>query len=151
MTPSVRRFLAHDYPASLALLFIVGAWLPGALLPGGRRLFSHESRFAAFLVIWTGIWSILLGWRLLRLLRLFRIGRIAPARVTVVWVPRWPGRGPFTYNFEFDHHGRSVRARMHVFRMRVAPSLESGETVQALYDPTHPTHAVILELFNASS
>ena len=148
MTLSVRKFIAHDYPASLALLFILSFWLIGVLFPDNRRLLTQEIPFAAFAVMWTGVWSILLSWRLLRLLRLFRIGRVAMARITVVFVPR---RGPFTYNFAFDHEGHRVRATMHVFRMRLAASLKRGQTVHALYDPTQPTRAVILELFEHSS
>lgn len=149
MKLSVRKFLVHDYPASLASLLIIGVWLLGVLLPDGRMLLTQDRGFLAFVVTWTGIWSLLLIWRLRRLLRLFRIGRTATARITVVWVPAWPGRGPFTYSFAFDHQGSRVCTNMHVFRMRTAPSLARGQTVQALYDPAEPTRAVILELFAA--
>lgn len=150
MTLSVRKAFVHDYPTSLASLFIVGVWLV-TLLADGPRTLTRDSGLASLLAVWTGIWLALIGWRLQRLFRLFKIGRVAPARVTVVWSPRWPGRGPFSYNFAFNHEGRSVRATMHVFRMRVVPSLKRGEAVRALYDPTQPTRAIILELFEAAS
>jgi hypothetical protein len=144
MTLSFRKVLVNDYPAFLAWMIPAATWLCFALLPDGRRMLAHDPGAVRFLIILTGAFSPILVWRLHRALWLFRFGRIAPAHVTTVSTP-W--RGPFTYYFAFEHDGQRIRARMHVARWRRAPALKRGQNVQALYDPTSPRRAIILQFF----
>ena len=147
MTLSVRRILWYDYPSSIAWMFIVSIWLIGALIPDFRPLMTQPV-FMLFLIAWTLLWSLVLVWRLHRAFRLFRSGCVAPARVTQVYGGGWR-RGPFTYTFAFEHDGRRVHGRMHVARMSWRPALMRGQCVDAAYDPTHPSRAIILQLFQA--
>ena len=145
MTLSYRRVLVNDYPSSLAWMIPAATWLCFALFPDGRRMLAHDPSGAlSFLIILTGMFSLILVWRLRRAVRLFRFGRIAPAHVTTVYAPR---SGPFTYGFAFEHEGDRVSARMNVARWRRAPALKRGQSVQALYDATSPRRAIILEFF----
>ena len=147
MKLSVRRILWYDYPSSIAWMFIVFIWLIGALIPDFRPLMARPV-FTLFLIAWTLLWFLVLVWRVRRAFRLLRSGCVAPARVTQVYGGGWR-RGPFTYAFAFDHDGRRIHARMHVARMSWRPALERGQSVVAAYDPTHPSRAVILQLFQA--
>jgi len=146
MTLSFRKVLVNDYASSLAWVIPVATWLWFALLPDGRRMLAHDPGAVRFLIILTGVFSSILVWRLHRALRLFRFGRIAPAHVTTVWTS-W--RGPFTYDFAFEHDGHHISARMHVARWRRAPALRQGQDVEALYDPARPKRAIILQVFQA--
>ena len=144
MTLSIRKVLVNDYPSFLAWMIGAVIWLFFALLPDGRRMLARDPGIVRLLIILTGVFSSILVWRLHRVLRLFRLGTIASAHVTTVWTPL---RGPFTYNFAFEHDGHHISARMHVVRWRRTPALKRGQDVQALFDPTKPRRAIILEFF----
>jgi uncharacterized membrane protein len=144
MRLSVRKVLLHDYPSSLAWMGISSLWLIGVLFPDNRRLIAQSSGFTAFLIISTLLLFVVLVWRLHRASRLFRRGTVATARITMVWAP-W--RGPFTYDFEFEHEGHPVRARMHLARWRIKATLTHDQRVDVLYDPAHLTRAVIAQFF----
>jgi hypothetical protein len=145
MTLSVRRILWYDYPSSIAWIFIVSIWLIGVVIPDYRPLMTQPG-FMLFLIGWTLLWSLVLVWRIQRAFRLLRSGCVAPARVTEVYGGGW-SRGPFTYAFAFEHDGRCVHACMHVARTSWRPALTHGQRVDVAYDPTHPSHAIILQLF----
>lgn len=143
----MRRILWYDYPSSLAWMFIVSFWLIGALTPNFRPLMAQPV-VVIFLIAWTLLWSLILIWRLHRAFGFLRSGCVAPARVTQVYGGGF-GRGPFTYEFAFEHDGRRIHARMHVTRTRWRPALKRGQSVDAAYDPAHPSRAIILQLFQA--
>ena len=148
MTLSVRRILWHDYPSSIAWMLILFTWLIGPLIPDFRLLLVQPA-VMLFLIAWTLLLSLVLVWRLHRAFRLLRYGCVAPARVTEVYGGGF-GRSPFTYDFAFEHDGRRIHARMHISRIfRWRPTLKRGQSVDAAYDPTHPTRAIILQFFQA--
>ena len=141
----MRRILWYDYPSSLAWMFIASSWLIGALTPEFRPLMAQPV-VMLFLIAWTLVWSLVLAWRLHRAFRFLRSGGVASARITQVYGGGWT-RGPFTYVFAFEHDGRRIHARMHVTRMRWRPPLKRGQSVDTAFDPTHPSRAIILQLF----
>ena len=142
---SVRRLLLNDYPSSLAWMFIVIFWLMSVFAPQARQLLA-ESWWIAFLVILAIALATVLMWRIHRASRLFQSGRVTEARITSVWVSQ---KGPITFDFAFDHEGHRVRTRMHVVRWKRKAALKRDQTVGVLYDPTHPTRAIIARLFQA--
>ena len=149
MTLSIRRALLYDYPASLGWTFVLGFWVIALLYPDARHLLVHYPPYLIVGAAWTLFWSTLVVLRVFRLSRLFRIGRVAKARVTTVWAPRWRRGTPFSYNFTFDHAGHPISALMHVPRWSWRPTLTHGQTVQAIYDPGAPKRAVIAQFFEA--
>jgi hypothetical protein len=151
MKLSIGKTLLNDYPSTLAWIVIAASWLIPALLPDARRLAAQDSGYIAFLIVVTVLLSAVLAWRLHRISRLFHSGLIAAAHITSVWVPF---RGPITFYFAFEHEGQHIRARMHVAGWKVVswkrvPAYKRGQDVKALYDPAHPSRAVILQLFEA--
>lgn len=146
MTLSVRKVILNDYPSSLAWMLIASLWLLGVPLPENRRLLAQTPGFVVFPIVATLSLFAVLVWRVRRMSRLSRSGRQTPALITGVWVAC---RGPITFGFSFEHEGRRIRARMHVARWKRVPALKRGQSVEALYDPAHPTRAVISNLLRA--
>jgi hypothetical protein len=140
---SVRKFLFHDYGASIAWMLALGFWLVAVALPEGRSLLVHYPRYRWFGLGWSVLFASLLAWRLHRISHLFRVGQVATARVTHVT----KGRN-IAYYYTFKHEGASIEAYANVPRWGTSvPTLKEGQSVEVLYDPMRPARSIVRQLF----
>jgi hypothetical protein len=146
MKLSVRKLILYDYPSCGAWIVISVLWLTSVASRDARQALAQGSGYFVFLSLVTILPSAVVVWRIYRASRLFRSGHVAAGRITAVWVAL---KGPTTFDFAFDHEDRRIRAKMHVMGWRKVQALKRGQTVEVLYDPTHPARAIISQLFQA--
>jgi hypothetical protein len=146
MKLSVRKLILTDYLSCGACIMISVFWLMSLLIPEERQTLFRDPGWIVWLGIVTALLSAVIVWRIYRASRLFRSGQVAAGHITTVSVGL---KGPNTIDFAFDLEGRRVRARMYVMGWKKVPALKRGQTVDVLYDPAHPTRAIIPLLFQA--
>lgn len=151
LKPSTRKVILNDYPASLAVMMILGVLGLCAAQLLSRRPFvmdpmGSDFPVGLFLTTLAVSFAAVLIWRLARVLRLFRSGRVTTATIISVVVSL---RGPVTFDFAFEDGGHHIRARMHVVGWKTVQSLKQGDPAEVLYDPARPRRAIIARFFQA--
>jgi hypothetical protein len=152
--PSILKIIQIDYTAMLAVMFPIVIWgLYIAIsyfgfLPGLRGRDPIQASQGAPFFFYMGIAALVIGmpvliWRVRSIQSIFTNGVIVSGQIINIGFHRDRGRVEYSYHYE----GQTYQVGNAIQKTKRTKTLNSGDEITVIVDPTNPKKAYIRELY----
>lgn len=151
--PSIFTIMWTDYPAFLAVLFAVMAWVIYIFLVGfgtpidpenlTPQVLQENQRLFYIALAVTLLALPVLVWRFMLIRKVIGSGKETKGKVESVFFYRDRGRVKYSYK----HEGQSYSCNITLHRTRKTKAIKQGDQVILMVDPESPKRALIRDLY----